>query len=213
MALSWREEVVIALQTIGGEGTLLQICDAVERNTARELPPSWKAIIRRELEYNSSDSQSYKGRFDLFHSVKGIGTGIWGLRSTPANSPIAKDISPPERVATTVSRIIRDTRMSRQVKQSHGHQCQLCDVRLTLPDGNLYAEGHHIQPLGAPHNGPDVPANIIVVCPNHHALLDYGAIYLEIDGIRDYHVQGINPQYLAYHNERLAGNTDQASQN
>lgn len=40
-----------------------------------------------------------------------------------------------------------------------------------------YAEGHHLHPLG--DGGPDEEANIIVVCPNHHADFDYGRI--EVD--------------------------------
>lgn len=203
MALSWRKVVEIALSNIGGEGSLMRIYDAVEANTTKELPPSWKAIVRRELEYNSSDSQSYKGRFDLFYSVEGIGSGIWGLRSLLANNLTATDILHPIRTDVIVSRIVRDTKMSRRVKRLHGNQCQLCDVKLTLPNGNLYSEAHHIQPLGPPHNGPDLAQNIIVVCPNHHALLDYCAIHLEIDSIRDSQIHQIGLEYIEYHNKRL----------
>ena len=42
-------------------------------------------------------------------------------------------------------------------------------------NAQFYAEGAHIRPLGEPHNGADVPGNILCLCPNHHVLLDRGA--------------------------------------
>jgi predicted restriction endonuclease len=62
----------------------------------------------------------------------------------------------------------------------------------------LYAEAHHIKPLGAPHNGPDVRANILCVCPNDHVLLDYGAIKLYGN-----HLKEVGQEYIDYHNENI----------
>jgi hypothetical protein len=42
--------------------------------------------------------------------------------------------------------------------------CQICGTRLATPAG-AYAEICHIKPLGRPHNGPDVPENILCLCP------------------------------------------------
>lgn len=79
----WRHDVVEALRSLGGQATLERIYRKVERirrGRGASLPPSTEAIIRRELEYNSSDSSSYTGRYDLFFSVDGLGSGVWGLR-------------------------------------------------------------------------------------------------------------------------------------
>lgn len=59
---------------------------------------------------------------------------------------------------------------------------------------------HHIKPLGGEHNGPDVRENILCVCPNHHALLDYGAIKLD-----PMLLKGIERKYIDYHNEKIFG--------
>ena len=40
-------------------------------------------------------------------------------------------------------------------------------------DGVFYAEGHHLRPLGK-HDGLDEPGNMLVLCPNHHAMFDFG---------------------------------------
>ena len=76
----WRDDVVKGLKAIGGNGSLEKIYNAVKEVRSNPLPKSWQAIIRRELEYNSSDSDIFQERFDLFYSVKGIGQGYWGLR-------------------------------------------------------------------------------------------------------------------------------------
>lgn len=200
----WRDDVRSALERLGGIGSLGQIYEEVEANKVKALPNSWQAIVRRELEYNSSDSESYKGKHNLFYSVRGIGAGLWGLRKIASIAPDAADIAQPAgRIETHTYRILRDTLMARRVKQLHGNSCQLCGQALQLSGDVTYSEAHHIQPLGPPHNGPDIEANIIVVCPNHHALLDYGAIQLDFHRIRDPHVRKIGEEFIRYHNGKV----------
>ncbi|WP_143031422.1 MULTISPECIES: HNH endonuclease [Pseudomonas] len=107
-----------------------------------------------------------------------------------------------DRSEVTIYRIIRDTLLARRVKQLHNYQCQLCGHTIVLPDGSRYAEAHHVQPLGAPHNGPDILENIVCVCPNHHAELDYGARTLNQADLRPAEGHSLGCRYLAYHNTR-----------
>lgn len=79
-----------------------------------------------------------------------------------------------KRVQTTIQRIVRDTELAQQLKRLYRYQCQVCNQRLVTRAG-VYAEAAHIQPLGAPHHGPDVMPNLICLCPNHHVLFDFGA--------------------------------------
>lgn len=82
-SITWREDVRKALEQLGGKAHLDDIYRYVRelrKSRAATLPKSLTAIVRRELEYNSSDSESYQGRYDLFYSVQGIGNGVWGLR-------------------------------------------------------------------------------------------------------------------------------------
>jgi putative restriction endonuclease len=72
-----------------------------------------------------------------------------------------------------------------------------------------YAEAAHVRPLGAPHNGPDTPDNILCLCPNHHVLLDYGGVALAEDltvlgaeGHLTVHPEHkLDKEYLRYHRE------------
>ena len=82
---TWLEDVVAALTDLGGKAHLNKIYERVleiRRQNGSTLPNSSEAIVRRELEYNSSDSMSYQGKSDLFFSVDGLGNGNWGLRSS-----------------------------------------------------------------------------------------------------------------------------------
>jgi 5-methylcytosine-specific restriction enzyme A len=83
----WLEEVVDALNELGGEGTLSEIADKiVERNVMDfDSNPSFKDRIRGTIYNHSSDGTYYKGEVggkkDIFYSVDGIGNGRWGLRN------------------------------------------------------------------------------------------------------------------------------------
>ena len=79
----WRDDIVDALSRLGGEADLHEIYKTVtdiRQKEGRSLPVSVDAVIRRELENNSSDSESFTGHRNLFRSVNGIGGGRWALR-------------------------------------------------------------------------------------------------------------------------------------
>ncbi|MND34514.1 HNH endonuclease [compost metagenome] len=196
---SWRDDVVEALQRIGGRGSLAEIYESVKLVREANRPPTWQAIVRRELEYNSSDSKSHQKRHDLFRSVYGIGGGVWSLRDI-----VPDVVSPPDTVQVVINRIIRDTRMVRRLKAMYQDTCQICALRITSDDGRTYSEGHHVRPLGREHNGTDTEDNILILCPNCHAMCDLGFFCLndeDIKWVKDHRVSRAN---LAYHNEHLA---------
>ncbi|MFE6897082.1 YDG/SRA domain-containing protein [Streptomyces sp. NPDC057717] len=94
------------------------------------------------------------------------------------NSPAGNEA--PERVTSTVQRIVRSSAVKRQVKAWHDNRCQICAVRIEVP-GGAYSEGAHMQALGSPHNGPDTTGNVLCLCPNCHVMLDAGAIVIKDD--------------------------------
>ena len=94
----------------------------------------------------------------------------------------------PGRRTRTSTAVDRDTEVAKSVKRLHEHACQMCDIQLVGPKGPI-ADGAHIQGLGKPHNGPDIPSNILCLCPNHHRLFDAGAIYID-DNFRVFNYDG-----------------------
>jgi 5-methylcytosine-specific restriction endonuclease McrA len=113
----------------------------------------------------------------------------------------ATDVAkPPRRYVAQVTRVVRDTAMVRRLKQLHGDRCQLCGTRIRLVDGSSYSEGHHLQPLGGPHRGPDIAANILVLCPNCHAICDMAGRLLKTSQIRDLKRHACGSDFIRYHN-------------
>jgi len=108
----------------------------------------------------------------------------------------------PTREECVILRIVRDTGIARTVKQLHEFRCQICGERIELPDGRYYAEAHHIRPLGKPHNGDDVIENVICVCPNHHAELDYLATRLERKKLGLIPTHDVDTAAIEHHNKR-----------
>lgn len=102
--------------------------------------------------------------------------------------------------------IIRDTKVSAWVKYIHEYRCQICGLRLEIGENQYYAEAHHVKPLGNGHNGPDVVENVLCVCPNHHALLDLGAINIDAHTIHNVEGHRINIDYILYHNTAICKN-------
>jgi hypothetical protein len=134
---------------------------------------------------------------NAFHLLDADASTVFAAQS----SPLARDISEPsqpDRVKQETYRILRDTALAREVKVANQYKCQICGTTLKLKDGKPYAEAHHIKPLGAPHDGPDVKENILCVCPNDHVLLDYGAIELDASTI-----EGVSKEYIEYHNNYM----------
>ena len=74
------DSVIKALESIGGKGKYAQIYTAYADVTGQALTDNKKAAIRAAIEKNSSDSIAFSGN-DIFYSVAGKGSGIWGLRS------------------------------------------------------------------------------------------------------------------------------------
>ncbi len=109
------------------------------------------------------------------------------------------------RIKQTVSRIIRDTAQSKRIKALHHYSCQIigCESILERADGLRYAEAHHIRPLGQPHNGSDIPGNILCLCPNHHAACDLGIIELDITSLKNISGHKVDPKYVQYHNQNI----------
>jgi putative restriction endonuclease len=133
------------------------------------------------------------------------------LFATPseAQEPLAS-YDPAPRQAITTQRIVRDTTITRRVKVLHDYRCQVCTTQLSSAAGP-YAEAAHIQPLGAPHHGPDLLSNVLCLCPNHHVLFDLGSFGIADDGtllslpgnlvLQKKHL--IEPKFLAYHRKHF----------
>ena len=83
--VTYLSEITEALKSLGGRAHLNDICRVIkERGKLQSIltNPTWDRSVSREIQAHSSDSQTYvDGNDDLFYSVEGIGSGVWGLRN------------------------------------------------------------------------------------------------------------------------------------
>lgn len=228
MTNTWLEDITNALRHLGGTAYYADLYHEIENCRESELPPTWRQIVRRTIQNHSSDSHAFSRNSsgqDLFFTVEGIGKGIWGLRdmleptirsseippnletSELVDLPSAESVSEvaaggnesPGRVRAETHRILRDTMLARQVKLLHRSCCQVCGYTIETADGKRYAEAHHIIPLGGVHEGPDTLSNILVLCPNHHAEMDMGLIWLEPQALRHAEGHALAQESIQYH--------------
>ncbi|MDO4197081.1 MAG: hypothetical protein Q4D33_13155, partial [Prevotellaceae bacterium] len=83
--VTYLSEITEALKSLGGRGHLNDIYRVMkERGKLQSIltNPAWERQVSHELQVHSTDTQSYvEGNDDLFYSVEGIGSGVWGLRN------------------------------------------------------------------------------------------------------------------------------------
>lgn len=144
---------------------------------------------------------------------------FWQLIDSP---PIAYDNEePPERIDAVISRIVRDTATSTTLKSKYNFKCQVCGTTLKYGSGKKYIEVHHLRPLGRPHDGPDIESNMLVLCPNHHALFDLGAPHFVNNhtiaiGARTFKLtikHNIAKSHIQYYTKHVRSNPDSKSGN
>ncbi|MFA5903597.1 MAG: winged helix-turn-helix domain-containing protein [Desulfobacula sp.] len=158
-------------------------------------------------DYGYLDGTAGRGVWKLSESgitsAEKISSKFEFLNPSPLKTSIAIDIEPPERIETTIYRILRDTPLARQLKELHSNICQICGVTIKISDSKNYSEAHHIKPLGGGHKGIDTKENIIVLCPSHHVQCDYGAIDLSLKKIHSIPGHRISLEFIEYHNTKI----------
>ena len=86
----------------------------------------------------------------------------------------------PVRVNQNIERIVRNTAIILELKDLYDNECQMCGTKIILSDEAAYSEGAHVRPLS--ESGPDIKENVLILCPNHHALIDHGEVTFSQDG-------------------------------
>lgn len=193
---------------------------ALARSSIDGLPVRVIRGANLDSSYAPRSGYRYDGLYlvdDYWQDIGKSGFRVWRYRllklpglptRTDAVSEAPAAYSAAQRREVTVLRLVRDTAQGRRVKALYGQRCQVCGTRLEGLAGP-YAEAAHVRPLGAPHNGPDTPDNILCLCPNHHVLLDHGGVavaedltVLGAEGHLTVHPEHkLDKEHLRYHRE------------
>ena len=92
------------------------------------------------------------------------------VRETIVNyDAIATHENPRKIVVPEHEEFYRDPLLAESLKSIYDHCCQVCGMNFRLKYSESFAETHHIEPLGK--GGLDLGENIIVICPNHHRII------------------------------------------
>jgi hypothetical protein len=87
---------------------------------------------------------------------------------------------PPVRISQA-RRIARDHKIVVDLKQLYKGRCQHCGFSFPKVNGEPYSEVAHLRPISRLEPGLDAKDNLVVLCPNHHKMLDFGPIEIEYD--------------------------------
>lgn len=71
-----------------------------------------------------------------------------------------------------IDRLVRETKISRELKNLYQNRCQVCGKRIRNGKNEFISEGHHLKPFNRIHLGDDSKSNMLILCPNHHAQFD-----------------------------------------
>lgn len=99
----------------------------------------------------------------------------------PAPYVSSPGFAEPAFTTTTITRRIRDSAISREIKKLYSFSCQICQKSIDAVGDRFYSEGAHVRPLGRPHSGDDSKTNLLSLCPNHHTQLDLGGMVIRDD--------------------------------
>jgi len=185
--VKWRDEIIRALTQLGGEAALDEIYTKVKGNTDKEIPTTFRAVIRNALEVNSSDSENFSDKEDVFYSVHGKGKGVWGIRNfkvTEDNMDTTQDDGGFSEGRQNLKKhlcrernheLIRVAKERHKVENNGSLPCSICKMTFSGKYGVLgdgFIEAHHIKPVSQMKDGEKTKIeDLIMVCSNCHSML------------------------------------------
>jgi putative restriction endonuclease len=183
---TWIEIVTEALNNLGGMAHLSDIYLEVKKLNKRELSKTWEATIRGVIERNSSDSDAFSPKNDIFYSIDGKGNGLWGLRDLKITQEkvdlTEDDINFLEGKLMLRSHIIRErnpkliTIAKEKFKRKNGKLfCEACGFDFQNFYGEIgedYIEAHHIKPISQIKEEEQTSIeDLVMLCSNCHKMI------------------------------------------
>ena len=143
------------------------------------------------------DDDSTKTVIEKFGSIENflVEQKISNIKSPKNTKKIIIDAASikkiPKRFKSEIVRVIRDTTATKKLKMKYENKCQVCCYKIA----ENYSDVHHIWPIGEkPVGGDDDFDNMLVLCPNHHAMFDLGLI--QFDESKKWNLVHVNGQQI-----------------
>lgn len=78
--ITWKDELIRGLKHFGREAHRQELFEYIRQTTTKNVTKEFIKTLQKELERLSKDSNNFSGT-DVFYSVDGIGSGVWGLNN------------------------------------------------------------------------------------------------------------------------------------
>jgi len=102
---TWVEDVIQALNNLGGQAPLQNIYAEVKKIRAKPLTKTWHATIRRTLQDHSRDSEGFKG-IEYFQKLH---KGVWALSNKAGTTRPRRKTTLPQKRKVTKNYPLTDT--------------------------------------------------------------------------------------------------------
>lgn len=196
MSKSRLDEVVEALESLGGEGAIDAIYAAVlERGKIDiKLRPHWKEQVRNILQEHSSDAKYFytqhkKEEDDIFCAPRGIRAGYWTIRGTYRDvlkDAVAREVEEGNDIRgyeggnkqRYVNIYERDKKLRAAAIRIHGTTCKGCGFNFEDTYGSIgqgYIEVHHLISISTLGGNVQINPNLdmTVLCSNCHRIVHH----------------------------------------
>lgn len=185
----------------------LQALDYLDHDGGvNDLTRKGRRLVETDDSLSSPADRSHAGSQDAESPPTGPDAASDG--STTADAEFAESSDPSDEPAYVV-----------ELRRRYDDTCAVCGDRRRRGPETGFSRVHHLMPLEEPHDGPAVPENAVVVCPNHRADLEHGRLTVDPETLEvthayersvsgrtlrttDDHEPGA--QYLAYHDGVVA---------
>jgi len=165
----------------------------LDENSPKKLWPKNIRCQSNKFLVNIKNMKTLNTNFHEFlrlHNIKNKNkSGLFTIvDEIKKNKPQEKDTAPlptdyeepPKKYNSKVTRFIRDTTLTKELKIIYNNTCQVCNLKIKIDKNTDYSEVHHVRPLK--EKGEDNFPNMIVLCPNHHTMFDYNVMGISKDG-------------------------------
>lgn len=192
---SYLDEIIRALKSLGGIGSLKEINDIIEKSDTMpyiHTNINWQQNVSAVIQRHCKMTRSYRGAEDLFYSVYGLGEGYWGLNELKHTVSEAK-INPIEErqiseinnntglTSTEKEAIILARRGQGEFRKKLIDKYKMCIVT-GISDPRLLTASH-IKPWRSADNHERLSSeNGLLLSPLYDKLFDSGLITFRLNG-------------------------------
>ena len=205
--MTWLEIIIDIMTTLGGHARYKDLYDKI-----LELYPEkassykdFKSCVRAAIETNSSDSNLFRGKNDIFYLVEDKKSGHWGLRNFTSyeidfNNENFYSIEEEEDIYLEGNEKIiehrtreRNNKIAKLAKEKYKAKygnlnCQVCGFNFEEKYGEIgkdFIEAHHIVPLSELDFEQNTTVDdFILLCSNCHKMIHRKKPWLSVDELK-----------------------------